>query len=144
MHADNAAGEAFAPLFNFKSEATDNGRMKLSAGIITGLPRVMIKAGHDKVHEMLSVCIITQGGGTTKDNCFTMLNECILPEYPDVEDKQGKSVVIKLDAGPGRTELSNPDNRDTRALNKSGVSFYMGIPNGSGPQQEEDEIFGEY
>ena len=42
--------------------------MKLSAGIINGLPMVMIKAGHDKVHEMSSVCIITQGGGTTKEN----------------------------------------------------------------------------
>ena len=52
VHAANAAGKEFAPLLNFKSEATDNGRMKLSAGIISGLPRVMIKAGHNKVNEM--------------------------------------------------------------------------------------------
>ena len=61
-----------------------------------------------------------------------------------MEDKPGKRVVIKLDAGPGRTELSNPDNRNARTLKKSGVRFYMGIPNGSGPHQEEDELFGEY
>ena len=73
-----------------------------------------------------------------------MMKKWILPEYPDVEDKPGKRVVIKLDACSGRTELSNPNNRDARALKKSGVSFYMGIPNGSGTQQEEDEIFGEY
>ena len=52
VHAANAAGKTFSPLFNFKSEATDNSRMKLSAGIISGLPRVMIKAGHNKVNEM--------------------------------------------------------------------------------------------
>ena len=52
VHAANAAGEAFAPLLNFKSEATDNGRMKLRSGIISGLPRVMIKAGHNKANEM--------------------------------------------------------------------------------------------
>ena len=95
----------------------------------------MIKAGHKKVHVMSLVCIITQGGGTTKEKFFTMPNEWILPEYAGVEDKPGKRVVIKLDASTG------PNNRDARALKKSGVSFYMGIPNGSGPKQEEDELF---
>ena len=135
MHASNAKVEAFAPLFNLNLEATGKGRTKLSAGIITGSPRVMIKAGHKKVHVMSLVCIITQGGGTTKEKFFTMPNKWILPEYAGVEDKPGKRVVIKLDASTG------PNNRDARALKKSGVSFYMGIPNGSGPKQEEDELF---
>ena len=63
------------------------------------------------------------GGRATKEKIFTMMKKWILPEYPDVEDKPGKRVVIKLDAGPGCTKLSNPNNRDARALNKSGVSF---------------------
>ena len=74
VHSANAAGEAFALIFNFNSEATDNGRMKLIAGIITRLPRVMIKAGHNKVNEMSLVCIINQGGRMTNEKNFMMLN----------------------------------------------------------------------
>ena len=145
VHACLASGEALAPFWNFKTQATDPSRMKVSVRTLTGMPRVWIKAGLPKPIEMSSKYIITESGGTTKENFYEMIETWIEPLYPDVADEDGKRVAIFSDAGPGRTECANSDNRAARRLKKKGFCFQPGnVPNGSGCMQVEDDLFSEY
>ena len=60
-----------------------------------------------------------------------------MPLYPDLEDSQGKRVLLKVDSGSGR------NGRDL--LNKArfrGVYLFPGLPNATSVQQETDMNYG--
>ena len=80
-HAALASGEALAPFFNFKSMATDPERMKISANVLAGMPRVMIKAGMHEAIEMSTTFMISDTGGTTKESFLEIFETWIAPLY---------------------------------------------------------------
>ena len=67
------------------------------------------------------------------------INSAILPLYPDLADVPGKRIIIKLDSGPGRTNLDM-----LARLRLIGCYVVPGVPNTTGKTQETDQNYGPF
>jgi hypothetical protein len=48
---------------------------------------------------------MNERAGMNSEELHKFMTNSVLPLYPDIEDVPGKRVIIKLDSGPGRTNL---------------------------------------
>ncbi len=62
-----------------------------------------------------------------------------MPLFPDAQDVRGKSVIMKVDSGPGRMELGFL--AEARTL---GFIIYPGVPNTTAVTQETDQSYGPF
>ena len=65
------------------------------------------------------------------------ITKAILPLYPDVEDQPCKRVILKVDSGPGRTNVDM-----LARLKALGVYLISSVPNTTHVTQEADQSFG--
>jgi hypothetical protein len=67
------------------------------------------------------------------------INNAILPLFPDIEDIPGRHVLLKVDSGPGRTNIEILAN-----LRILGLYLVPGIPNTTSQTQETDQNYGPF
>ena len=53
-------------------------------------------------------------------------------------------MILKVDAGPGRTVLSEHVLAQREALFEQGLTIVMGLPNATSVQQEMDALYGPF
>jgi hypothetical protein len=78
-------------------------------------------------------------GGMNSEELHKYIRCAILPLYPDLEDKPGKRIIIKIDSGPGRRNVEMLAN-----LRVLGAYLVPGVPNSTGKTQETDQNYGHY
>jgi hypothetical protein len=82
---------------------------------------------------------MNEKGGMNDEEFDKYIDNSIVPLYPDLEDTQGKRVLLKVDSGSGR------NGRDL--LNKArfqGVYLFPGLPNATSVQQGTDMNYGPF
>jgi hypothetical protein len=67
------------------------------------------------------------------------ISNSILPLFPDIEDFTGTRVVLKVDSGPGRTNVEM-----LARLRLLGLYLVPGVPNTTSVTQETDENYGPF
>ena len=75
-------------------------------------------------------------GGVTSDIFLRWVEDLILKLYPDVEDKDGKRVVLKMDCGPGCY-----NKKFLLLACAMGIYFFPGLPYGTEVTQELDHLY---
>ena len=80
---------------------------------------------------------MNEKGGMDNEEFAKYVTNSILPLYPDVEDKKGKRVLIKIDSGLGRLNLEL-----LAQLRTPGFILYPGVPNTTAVTQETDQNYG--
>jgi hypothetical protein len=82
---------------------------------------------------------MNEKGGMTSVELDKYMTGSLLPLYPDVEDKPGKKVIVKVDSGPGRLNVEM-----LAKLRVQGLYLVPGVPNTTGQTQETDQNYGQY
>jgi DDE superfamily endonuclease len=134
----NAAGEPIPPHFQLKSVAEDK-NMRLSIEWFTGTKDVKVKFGHRHLKAFPCTFGANEKAGMTSTELDKYLHSAILPLFPDIADRPGKRVIIKLDSGPGRTNLEM-----LAKLRLQGCYIVPGVPNTTGKTQETDQNYGPF
>jgi hypothetical protein len=134
-----AAGTPVPPHFQLKTAAKSVDREQIKTVILQHVKRVRGKFGNPKEKLHGVTFGMNEKGGMDSTELAKYLESAILPLYPDLEDKPGKRVLIKVDSGPGRT--------NTEMLAKfrlRGVYFVPGVPNTTHVTQETDQNYGPF
>ncbi len=80
---------------------------------------------------------MNEKGGMTDVEFDRYIENSVVPLLPDLADRPGKRVLLKVDSGPGR----NGRNLMLKARFR-GVYIYPGLPNATSVQQETDVSYG--
>ena len=78
-------------------------------------------------------------GGINAVELQKYINTAIFPLYPDIADKPGKRVLLKVDSGPGRMNIQM-----LAELRLKGLYLMPGVPNTTQVTQETDQSYGQY
>lgn len=94
-------------------------------------------------HEEVTLHSVTYGlnerGGMNAVELDKYIEKNLLPLYPDIEDKPLKRVLVKVDSGPGRTNVTM-----LAGLRLRGLYMVPGVPNTTGATQETDQNYGPF
>ena len=132
-----AGGEALPPHFQFSTKAKSEETMRLRRDTVVHMRQVRGKFGN-KTTNLFPVTIgMNEKGGMDDEEFHKYIMNSIVPLYPDVSNKKGKRVLIKIDSGPGRT---NPEL--LASLRTMGFVLYPGVPNTTAVSQETDQGYG--
>jgi hypothetical protein len=127
---------------NFSSDAKETDNFRVNRGWVTGpchdnsLPSVVGNWPGNEV-AIPSQVVVTPKGGTQSRTWDLFLEHIVKHMYPDLKDIVGKRVCVKTDLGPGRLNATI-----VRKWHQRGLYFKFGLPNGSGINQEHDQLFG--
>jgi hypothetical protein len=135
----NAAGEPFPPHFQLKSLAEIAENQRLSVDWFVNTKDIGAKFGHQHRKKFPCTFGMNEKAGMNSDELKKYLTNSILPLYPDVEDKPGKRVILKLDSGPGRMNVSM-----LASLRVQGIYIIPGVPNTTSKTQETDQSYGPF
>ena len=137
ISGSNALGEALPPHFQFSTTAKIEERHKVRSDMFEHMQLTQGTFGHaEPMLFPVSVGVNDKGGMDDKEFESYLLNmmHCL---YPDASDTPGKRVMIKLDSGPGRSNV------DLLArLRLKGYLLYPGVPNTTAVTQETDQNYG--
>jgi hypothetical protein len=70
------------------------------------MPSIWGKFGKDKVCLWPVTFGQNEKGGMDDEEFKKYLMNLVVPLYPNTKDRPGKHVILKVDSGPGRTNLS--------------------------------------
>jgi len=82
---------------------------------------------------------LNEKGGMNAEELNKYFNKNVLPLYPDMEDKPGKRVMLKVDSGPGRTDLPM-----LAQMQLKGFYLVPGVSNTTAKTQETDQNYGPF
>jgi hypothetical protein len=135
----NAAGQPFPPHFQLKSLAENAENQRLS--IEWGANTKDMWAQFGRPHKRLFPCTfgMNEKAGMNAEELHKYLSNSILPLYPDIEDRPGKRVILKLDSGPGRMNVEM-----LASLRLKGLYIVPGVPNTTSQTQETDQSYGPF
>jgi hypothetical protein len=131
------SGYPVPPHFQVRSLAKTEQTKKLDTRLFENMRKVRGKYGFEQV---------TQRGVTANCNAKAVMDveefdkyvmKCIVPLYPDAEDKPGKRVLLLLDSGPGRTQVEM-----LARLRRIGIYVKPGLPNTTHITQPTDQNYG--
>jgi predicted transglutaminase-like cysteine proteinase len=134
----NAAGEALPPHFQIKSMAKE-ANQQLALDFFKHSKSVYGQFGMSERRRLDCTFRMNEKGGINAAELDKYINSAIVPLYLDIEDVPGKRVIIKVDSGPGRTNLQML----TEAKLK-GLYIYPSVPNTTSVTQEADELYGPF
>jgi phage terminase large subunit-like protein len=135
----NAAGEAFPPHLQFPSKAKSKEQMRLDYDILDHIPQVRGRFGCEEEHLWPVTFGVNEKGGMDDNEFANYIMNSIVPLYPHAKDKRGHRVLLKVDSGPGRT------NMDLLAkLKMLGFILYPCVPNTTHVTQETDQNYGPF
>ena len=95
------------------------------------------KFGNNESKLWLCTVGMNEKGGMDDAKFEKYIQSAIVPLFPDVQNKKGKRVLIKIDSGPGCT---NPEL--LACLRTLGFVLYPGVPNTTAVLQETDQCYG--
>ena len=131
------SGYPVPPHFQVRSLARTEQTKKLDTRLFENMRKVRGKWGFNEVTErgVTANCNAKAGMDVEEFNKYVM--ECIVPLYPDAEDKPGKRVLLLVDSGPGRTQVEM-----LARLRRIGIYVKPGVPNTTHITQPTDQNYG--
>ena len=131
----NAAGESLPPHFQIPTTAKSDEAKRLRADIALYMHYINGKWGFEEECQKSVTFGMNERGGMDEDEFEKYIFNSIATLYPDVEDRDGKRIVIKLDGGPGRTNVKMLAKARVR-----GILFFPCVPNSTAITQELDVL----
>jgi hypothetical protein len=120
-------------------KAKTNDTMRLQYDVAEHLPSIWGKFGKDKVWSWPVTFGQNEMGGMDDEKFEKYLMNSIVPLYLNAKDRPGKHVILKVDSGPGRTNLSL-----LTKLRLLGFVLYPCVPNTMHVTQETDQCYGPF
>jgi hypothetical protein len=134
-----AAGEALSPHLQFQTKAKTNNMMRLQYDVEEHMPSIWGKFGKDKVCLWPVTFGQNEKGGMDDEEFEKYLLNLIMLLYPIAKDRPGKRVILKVDSGPGRTNLSL-----FTKLRLLGFVLYPCMPNTMHVMQKTNQNYGSF
>jgi len=135
----NAAGEPFPPHFQLKSMAQTDEGQRMSVDWFANSKNMVAKFGHPSPQSLPCAFRMNEKAGMNSVELEKYMRCSILPLCPDVADVKGKCVIVKVDSGPGRTNIEM-----LASLRLQGLCLVPGVPNITGKTQETDQNCGPF
>ncbi len=101
----NAAGEPLPAHFQLKSLAQTAEGQRMSVDWFTHTKSVMGRFGHPTRRSLPCTFGMNEKAGMNSVELEKYMRNSIIPLYPDIDDTPLKRVVLKIDSGPGRTNV---------------------------------------
>ena len=133
----SASGKALPPHFQFSTKAKSIDTMRFRKETVVYMHNVRGKFGNNESKLWPCTVGLNEKGGMDDAEFEKYIQSSIVPLFPDVQNKKGKRVLIKIDSGPGRT---NPEL--LACLRTLGFVLYPGVPNTTTVSQETDQCYG--
>lgn len=135
----NAAGDPLPPHFQLKTAAQTVEREKMSVDWFRDAKKVLGKFGNPERMELPCTYGMNEKAGMNAVELDKYMRNSTLPLYPDIQDVPGKRVIVKVDSGPGRTNVAM-----LATLRLQGLYVIPGVPNTTGKTQETDQNYGPF
>ena len=135
----NAAGEPVPPHFQLKTMAQSDDRQKMSVDWFSSTKNVVVQFGHRQKKSFPCTFGLNEKAGMNDVELGKYINNSILPLYPDISDTPGNRVMLKVDSGPGRSNLEM-----LARLRVLGLYLVPGVPNTTSRTQETDQNYGPF
>jgi hypothetical protein len=116
-----------------------NDTMRLQFDVAEHMPSIWGKFGKDEVCSWPVTFGQNEKGGMDDEEFEKYLMKSIVPLYPNAKDRPGKCVILKVDSGPGTTNLSL-----LTTLRLLGFVLYPCVPNTMHVTQETDQCYGPF
>jgi hypothetical protein len=139
IFGSNAAGEPLPPHFQLKSTAQTAETQRLSTEWFKNVHSILVRFGFGSKQERPCTFGMNEKAGMNALELHKYIENSILPLYPDMEDVPGKRVLMKVDSGPGRTNLNM-----LAQLRLIGCYLVPGVPNTTAVTQETDQNYGPF
>ena len=133
-----AAGDPLPPHFQLRSEA-ESSRQKIDKAFIAATADVVGTFGYPTEHSHPCTFGMNEKAGMNEVELMKYIKKAILPLWPDVADRPGKRLILKVDSGPGRMNMSM-----LAELRLLGVYLVPGVPNTTHVTQETDQNYGPF
>ena len=131
------SGYPVPPHFQVRSLAKTEAKRKLDKQLFTHMRKIRGKFGYDEVREFGVTANCNVKAGMDEEEFCKYVEECIVPLYPDAEDKPGKRVLLLVDSGPGRMQVAM-----LARLKLLGIYLKAGAPNTTHITQPTDQNYG--
>lgn len=135
----NAAGEPVPPHFQLKTLSQTNDRERISVDWFSYSKEVVAQFGHAAPKSFPCTFGMNERAGMNEVELEKYITNSILPLYPDIADSPGRRVILKVDSGPGRTNVEMLAN-----LRILGLYLVPGVPNTTSHTQETDQNYGPF
>ncbi len=136
----NAAGEVLPPHFQFITNAKLSENEKIRSETVRYMKCVRGQFGFPSQQIFPCTFGLNEKGGMDKDEFEKYLFNSIIPLYPDLNDRPGKRILIKIDSGPGRSN----NHLMCARLRSRGAYLFPGVPNTTAVSQETDRAYGPF
>jgi hypothetical protein len=123
----------------FINDAKEESNYAVNAAWILDLPHVTAQFRHDEEKTFAASVTTNEKGRTDGRVLKQVLNHYITQLFPDAADIPGKCVLLQIDGGPGRLDISN-----LAELISRGVYLFPGVQNMTHITQETDQNYGEF
>ena len=139
----SAFGEPLPPHFQFQTKAKTTENMNLRTETIRFMKNIHAAFGHrDSNNEYLErswpvTLGMNEKGGMDDAEFYKYISNSIRALFPDVGDRDGRRVIVKIDSGPGRTNMEL-----LCRLRIIGILLYPCVPNTTAVTQETDQSYG--
>ena len=117
-------GYPVPPHFQVRSLARTKQTKKLDTRLFQDMRKICGKFGFDQVTERGVTANCNMKAGMGVEEFCKYVEDCIVPLYPDAEDKPGKRVLLIVDSGPGQTQVEM-----LAHLRMKGIYVKLGVPN---------------
>jgi hypothetical protein len=134
-----ASGDPFPAHFQLKTLAQTVEGQRMSVDWFRNTKKVIGKFGFPSRRPLPCTFGMNERAGMNAVELNKYMKNSILPLYPDIEDKPGKRVLMKVDSGPGRLNVEM-----LADLRIQGLYLVPGVPNTTAKTQETDQNYGVY
>ena len=136
VFATTPAGELLPPWVIFTTESKENHFAPLPVLLTVGLPYGRGKFGRGKAQEWSSRIACNHKAGVDDLMFRRWIVEVVVDLYPDLQDSEGKRILIVVDGGVGRV------NEDTVDFCRSkGIDLFPKVPHTTAVTQEMDRLY---
>ena len=135
----NAAGKALLPHIQFATKAQLKETMRLDVDSIEHIPDVRGQWGLNGEEDKNVTFGMNTKGGTHEKEFKEYIMMAIIPLYPNARNRKGRYVILKMDSGPGRSNIDL-----LVRLKILGFILYPGVPNNTNVTQETDRNYGPF
>jgi hypothetical protein len=139
IFGSSAAGEPLPPHFQLKTTAQTAEAQRMSTAWFRNTHSILVKFGFDSKQERPCTFGMNEKAGMNSEELNKYIANSIIPLYPDLEDRPGKRLLLKVDSGPGRNNLEM-----LADLRLQGVYLVPGVPNTTAVTQETDQNYGPF
>jgi hypothetical protein len=134
----SAAGQPLPPHFQLKSEAkAENQRFNIDH--LMNQKMVRTHLGGPEAKDYSTTFGMNEKAGMNEIEFWKFLEATIPRWFPDVQNKKGLRVIVKVDSGPGRKNYEK-----LAKFRLMGIYVIVGVPNTTGVTQETDQNYGPF